>query len=228
MKAHKIQISTLHTGSAAPVYQKLGWRSVARWYMMQTAKEILDSPTLLPEASQTIRDADLQSDEEIQRLMKLHAAYASRFNGPFVRDDPEYWRRWVRVETDHFVILQDAHGDIIAWMGLRSHKKDKSKIVVQDFGVRESEFESDRGHRSFQILIKHLLERMRNEVGDHHQILASAAQFQNTTENNIDEGTMYLILDDQLQSRDLLRMFHGTDSPSPNTSHHLFLPVDDF
>jgi len=91
--------SLLHTGSAAPLYAKLGWVPVdlhqaSVW--LPTASEVAGAaPALLP---QVVMD-EAAYVAALPQLQRLHSAYAAQRTGPLERSG-DYWRRWVWSELE--------------------------------------------------------------------------------------------------------------------------------
>jgi len=92
-------LSLLHTGSAAPLYAKLGWVPVdlhqASARLPTAVEAVSATPALL---TQVLTD-EAAYVAALPQLQRLHRAYAAQRTGPLERSG-DYWRRWVWSELE--------------------------------------------------------------------------------------------------------------------------------
>jgi predicted acetyltransferase len=76
METNKFDISSLHTGEAAPLYASVGWKSVPRHFVKRLISDI--SPT---ESPLTVSSIDFKSYEKLAQMEGMYENYAKKFNG---------------------------------------------------------------------------------------------------------------------------------------------------
>ncbi len=123
MHDHDIAISALSTGGSGPLYTRLGWQSVPVFWGAAHVQAWSD-PRF------DFRPLDLDSDEDLAIASRLHAAFGWRCNGIFVRDHPDYWRRWVRAEAGTLWLATQG-GEPLAYIAVREHW---GRTVVMEYG----------------------------------------------------------------------------------------------
>lgn len=124
MRDHDIAISALSAGGSGPLYTRLGWQSVP---MFWGASHIQAGSDLRFD----FRPLDLDNDEDLAIASRLHAAFGRRCNGVFVRDHPDYWRRWVRTEAGTLWLAMH-RGEPLAYIAVREHW---GRTVVMEYGA---------------------------------------------------------------------------------------------
>lgn len=231
MQAQGFTVSSLHTGSAAPLYEKLGWKSVVR-FLVCKPKAVFSLESVVVPSGTRIRKPDFTSDSEVLTLAQLYARNASRFNGTFVRDDPQYWKLWIAQEAQHAYILETApekgSPQVRGYLSLKLKQRSRGKLaIVQDFFVDDAAIQSDLGKGIFDVLLIHALQRV--EVEYDYVVYPAPIFRENVPEEYLwkEPGTMYLPLRD-LQDKNIEELLHGTSSPDTTTSLHVFWDADGF
>jgi len=142
MRASGIEVSLLHTTTAAYLYPKLGWAPFAI-YRQHVAYPVAAAP------SSSVQIFSFDDDKVLGELAALHAAYVKRHTGLFDRaDDFEYWRKWVRNEATpnghnrqpRCFVSTGSGGVVVAYMivQLSSKKDDHSTDEPLKLCVREA------------------------------------------------------------------------------------------
>jgi len=106
MEHHKVAISSLHTGAAAPLYSQLGWRSVGVTAVCLTREELGAAAAAAATASATTTPTpcsisemnSIDSMQVVEQLQPIHDAYIRQFSGCFARSR-EYWHTWWLAEA---------------------------------------------------------------------------------------------------------------------------------
>ncbi|KAI9090056.1 acyl-CoA N-acyltransferase [Phlyctochytrium arcticum] len=91
MKKHGLKIGILHTGAAAPVYEKLGWKTIP----MPMIAISCDNLMALQKQSSIKSNFDLRdiiASHDLSLIQRLHAQFAPL--GSFQRSEA-YWKSWV-------------------------------------------------------------------------------------------------------------------------------------
>ncbi|MCS7220304.1 MAG: GNAT family N-acetyltransferase [Anaerolineae bacterium] len=123
MHDHDIVISALSTGEIGSFYTRLGWQSVPVFWGAAHIQAGSDHRF-------DFRLLDLDSEEDLVIASRLHAAFGRRCNGVFVRDHPDYWRRWVREEAGTLWLATQG-GEPLAYMAVREHW---GRMAVMEYG----------------------------------------------------------------------------------------------
>lgn len=123
MHDHAIAISALSTGGSGPLYTRLGWQSVPIfWGAIHV--QAGSNPRF------DFRPLDLDCEEDLTIASRLHTAFGQRCNGIFVRDHPDYWRRWVRTEAGTLWLASQG-SEPLAYIAVREHW---GRMVVMEYG----------------------------------------------------------------------------------------------
>jgi predicted N-acetyltransferase YhbS len=138
MRDHGIVISALSTGGSGPFYARLDWQSVPIGW---GATQVQAGSDLRFD----FRPLDLGSDEDLMIVSRLHATFGRRFNGIFVRDHPDYWRRWVRTEAGTLWLATQG-SEALGYIAVREHW---GRTVAMEYGGLPDAKEV------FQALLRH-------------------------------------------------------------------------
>ncbi|KAK4533665.1 hypothetical protein CCYA_CCYA18G4547 [Cyanidiococcus yangmingshanensis] len=87
-----VELSFLHTSTSESIYRSMGWVSVPQRFV-----ELIRQPA--HDHRGHIEQLHLESDDDIHRCSMMYKDFCYRFDGCVVRDQPEYWRKWVQAES---------------------------------------------------------------------------------------------------------------------------------
>lgn len=233
MKSNDIALSTLHTGSAAPLYASLGWQSIPRIFIskplqsLQTIEEFPNFPHIFQ-----IRKPQLHDSQEVQLLMEIYHSYAVHFNGILNRSNPEYWSRWISNELNKeaFVLISTATQKPVAFLIFGPEKRDSSILMIKDFFVSTEWFEKDRGRSVFYSFVREaLFHHSTLDKSKLSRILYPAACFQQLIDDEKVEilpGLMYSVIASSYSITSLPSLLN--DSSNEVSTNHLFWDIDKF
>eukprot|EP01116_Phalansterium_solitarium_P015702 TRINITY_DN3495_c0_g1_i2.p1 TRINITY_DN3495_c0_g1~~TRINITY_DN3495_c0_g1_i2.p1 ORF type:complete len:352 (+),score=111.30 TRINITY_DN3495_c0_g1_i2:1133-2188(+) len=236
METRGMEASSLHASKmGAPLYLKQGWIMVDKFYVKRPFDDVVSLLEPVP-ASPLIFPLDFDDGPLIDALVPLHASYASKFNGPLVREDRSFWQRWIRNEPQETFGLGSKTPagayELSACLSMHYHPRDDSLLVVADFFVSEALFAADRGLATFSSLVKHYLSVLRETRPDQdartRTLMYSAALFPDESLASYaerDSSTMYRVTGRApvgLSDSD----FVAANSADFLSSKHVFWPVD--
>eukprot|EP01102_Stenamoeba_stenopodia_P018301 TRINITY_DN6688_c0_g1_i2.p1 TRINITY_DN6688_c0_g1~~TRINITY_DN6688_c0_g1_i2.p1 ORF type:complete len:375 (-),score=72.34 TRINITY_DN6688_c0_g1_i2:133-1257(-) len=142
MPKKEMFLSTLHAGGKAmPMYERLGYKSYPRTisHFSVTLDALRNAADAINRSS--IKELDFDIDSDVQRVMELHWSFNTQlnFNGWFVRDDINYWKKWVKAESSKFLVLTDSNNVIQGFFCAKIYKrllqKEEALILVKDFAI---------------------------------------------------------------------------------------------
>eukprot|EP01112_Ceratiomyxa_fruticulosa_P017355 TRINITY_DN5391_c0_g1_i1.p1 TRINITY_DN5391_c0_g1~~TRINITY_DN5391_c0_g1_i1.p1 ORF type:complete len:344 (-),score=68.01 TRINITY_DN5391_c0_g1_i1:120-1151(-) len=238
MKAQHIQISTLLTGKAAPLYASMGWVHNTRFLSKQSLS-LREFDSFVSNFS--IQNTDFSNEEQIGQLKEIHERFSIQFNGPVVRDI-EYWKKWIQSESSlagnfSFVMFdQNAPPHkLIAYLCV-IWSPNFDGIKVKDFAVDLTHNMEDRREEVLRELISHSLKQTQpsKEILAQKESDVVSIVWPTPIARKIfpavpveiekQEGFMYRFVDENPNSIvDLIQ--HGDNEL---TSRHLFWDIDKF
>eukprot|EP01102_Stenamoeba_stenopodia_P018302 TRINITY_DN6688_c0_g1_i3.p1 TRINITY_DN6688_c0_g1~~TRINITY_DN6688_c0_g1_i3.p1 ORF type:complete len:236 (-),score=49.85 TRINITY_DN6688_c0_g1_i3:133-840(-) len=124
-----------------PMYERLGYKSYPRTisHFSVTLDALRNAADAINRSS--IKELDFDIDSDVQRVMELHWSFNTQlnFNGWFVRDDINYWKKWVKAESSKFLVLTDSNNVIQGFFCAKIYKrllqKEEALILVKDFAI---------------------------------------------------------------------------------------------
>ncbi|MEI6131365.1 MAG: GNAT family N-acetyltransferase [Bacillota bacterium] len=99
MNSNNLTISTLRTG-IFDFYRRKGWETTD---LAMNISDVNFSNCEFPANKYKIRPVNWEND--IPKLIEIHSKVASKLDGVFVRQNPEYWKQWTKTEAGGFPIL---------------------------------------------------------------------------------------------------------------------------
>lgn len=144
MESRDIVTSSLH--GSQRIYSVEGWEKVPRYYAKQHITE-------KKQVRWDVRPANFDDHAEVERIAVLYDAYARKFNGTFVRDDMDYWTKWVRTESPSAWVAE-RDGEIEGYVSV-VHREER--LNVEEFSVSDSVFAEDRGQRLFGDMLSNVI-----------------------------------------------------------------------
>lgn len=228
MKSKKIILSSLHTGSAMPLYASVGWNSVPRVFIYKPFS-FFASQTIFSEVFQ-IRKPDFSDSKEVSDLMEIYTSYAIQFNGILVRSHVDYWRKWIpnELNQESFIMLDTLSNKIVAFLSFGPEKRDVSLLIIKDFFVDKSFFEKDRGKSIFHQFLSQALQNASFDKSNFSHVAYPAACFHEENETvESRPGLMYCIIDETFTTKEQLSALFN-ESPKENLTKHLSWDIDKF
>lgn len=147
MEDRDIIVSSLH--GSQRIYSIEGWEKVPRYYARQ-------SFSAEKRSAWEVRPANFDDAAEVKRIAELYDRYARKFNGTFVRDEMEYWTKWVRTESSQAWVAE--RDDSIE--GYISVVQRENQLNVKEFTVSEPFFAKDRGRQLFESMLSDIIAKM--------------------------------------------------------------------
>ena len=147
MEDRNIVLSSLQ--GSQRIYAIEGWEKVPRYYARQ-------SFTAKKQPEWEIRPANFDDEAEIKRIAELYDQYARKFNGTFVRDEMEYWKKWVRTESPNAWVAE-RDGSIEGYV---SCNQGENELNVKEFIISEELYEEDRGKQLFESMLSNIITQM--------------------------------------------------------------------
>jgi hypothetical protein len=129
MRAHGMVASLLHTGSAAPLYARLGWAAADLHQATLAVTLPADGAPGDHDDGVVLRAARWPDDADV--LQALHAAFVAQRTGPLERTWA-YWQRWVPENLTTYArapgcasacVLATGHGGLLAYMIVRTRPR---------------------------------------------------------------------------------------------------------
>lgn len=122
MEENGVHISMLGA-SVVDFYQRLGWQNYGRRLIWATV------PTPFEQSGLIVRPVRWEPEEK-QALMQLYAHYSKKWNGPIVRDHPDYWKNWVTCEAKELLVAENEKGEIVGYI---AYQVDQKKVRIREF-----------------------------------------------------------------------------------------------
>eukprot|EP01117_Protostelium_nocturnum_P017799 TRINITY_DN730_c0_g1_i1.p1 TRINITY_DN730_c0_g1~~TRINITY_DN730_c0_g1_i1.p1 ORF type:complete len:346 (-),score=104.26 TRINITY_DN730_c0_g1_i1:269-1306(-) len=168
MKENGYAVSTLHTGAAAPVYEKHGWKDFPREGVLRTIDSLQGNDAA--NAGWTVENADLNDEDQLKKITDLHREYSIHFSGPFERS-LEYWKKWIASEVSRSDVkiaswLLNAAKERVAFVlvGYKPRKTSANCYIVRSFAVNNQLYQKDLGRDAFHFLLKRVMEEKKGEL----------------------------------------------------------------
>jgi GNAT superfamily N-acetyltransferase len=248
MNERDIEISSLHTSEAAPLYRKCGFESIPRYFYLQYI-----DPKLSPDFVKKIEWKFLDTISK-SRIKHLYSITSSLFNGTIERSRDDYWDLWVANETPTAYIFFDrSRQQIVGYLAMRI----QTRRTPVTFEVREftssafQQNETDAGQSStvqiiFETLVAHAVADLLADINepkihfekDSKVLVAYPSPLGNLLISqrspNVlrDDGTMFKIINEEKLSPEKLnafRTFRGQElNAMPIHSKHVFWTTDSF
>jgi len=171
MQKHKVCISSLHTGSAAPLYAKHGWVAspIALAAIAIPKKPVTQQQAVVSSSSSNSQEFSVQywrdaSQFETSVLKQFASIYNyfnihNQFNGWLGREDFKYWEQWVTCEStinnnEAHVAVMNITNEVLGYLFIRRHATNEGSIVLEfkDFAACESQVLKDGGLSLFLSL----------------------------------------------------------------------------
>ncbi len=147
MEDRNIVLSSLH--GSQQIYSIEGWEKVPRYHARQ-------SFIAEKQAEWEVRPANFDDEAEVKQIAELYDQYARKFNGPFVRDETEYWTKWVRTESSNAWVAE-RNGSIEGYVSVVQRE---DELNVKEFIASEALYERDRGKQLFESMLSHIIAQM--------------------------------------------------------------------
>ncbi len=147
MEDRDIVVSSLQ--GSQRIYAIEGWEKVPRYHARQhfSAEE---------QSEWKVRPANFDDEAEVKWIAELYDRYARKFNGAFVRDEIEYWTKWVRTESSNAWIAE-RDGSIEGYVSVAQHDK---QLNVKEFITSETRFAEDRGKQLLESMLSAIIFQM--------------------------------------------------------------------
>ena len=146
MESRDIAMSSLH--GSQRIYSMEGWEKVPRYYARQTFSAEKQS-------AWEIRPVNFDDAAEVKRIAELYDQYARRFNGTFVRDEIEYWTKWVRTESSNAWVAEQA-GSVEGYISVAQRE---DQLNVKEFIASEAAFAMDRCKQVFESMLSGIIDQ---------------------------------------------------------------------
>ena len=144
MEESGIAVSSLH--GSQQIYSIEGWEKVPRCYARQTF-------TAEKQSAWKVRPANFDNGAEVKRIAELYDRYARKFNGTFVRDEMEYWTKWVQTESSNAWVAE-RNGSIEGYVSVVQRE---DEMTVKEFIASEALFTMDRGKQLFESMLSSII-----------------------------------------------------------------------
>jgi hypothetical protein len=150
MQNNLVALSSLHTGSAAPLYASVGkykvivtlagWKAVFRYQVTIPFGEFLDwSKEIVSHCKENYNTHQFAFDneEKLKSIAKIHEKFNLHFNGPLARS-LDYWKLWIVEESKYAIILEDDKQNLIGYANVCPYRKNGSALFFRDMCVDEN------------------------------------------------------------------------------------------
>jgi predicted acetyltransferase len=127
MENKRIKISLLATNLIG-YYKKFGWQQL--FYDCKTLKYKKLNDSDIENGIPNIREMNFDTDTGA--ISEIYEAYSGKLNGVVVRQNINYWRKWVKSFPGTWLVLCDKTGKIYTYT---SYTLDKNVITVREFGT---------------------------------------------------------------------------------------------
>lgn len=127
MENKKIKISLLAT-ELPEYYKKFGWHQLATHY--KRLQYVNSGNHCTNKHFANIRKVDFESDAA--GISKIYEVYSGSLNGVIVRNNINYWVKWIKSIPGDWLALCDDTGKICAYV---HYSMDKSTLTIREFGT---------------------------------------------------------------------------------------------
>ncbi|KAL9643046.1 hypothetical protein ABK040_003847 [Willaertia magna] len=110
MKENNFKLSALHASKLySNFYSNLGWKTILAYHSCFTLQFLknnlennLENNNLKQLKEENFKDLDFENENKIKEMMDLYDLFCKQFNGTIVRDNINYWKKWIKLEfTTH-------------------------------------------------------------------------------------------------------------------------------
>ena len=147
MEERDIVLSSLH--GSQQIYSIEGWEKVPRYHARQHFSAENQSQW-------EVRPANFDDEIEVKRIAELYDRYARKFNGTFVRDETEYWTKWVRTESSNAWVAE-RNGNIEGYISVVGRE---NELNVKEFIASETCFADDNGKQLLESMLSDIIAQM--------------------------------------------------------------------
>lgn len=231
MLDNQFALSILHTGNASKLYEGLGWKPVTRQFFTRRIPSDLYTPRDSTLEISTC-GSEIFEENSLDRLMSVYSKSSIKYDGPIVRDNKEYWKKWIDNETGK-----------VSWNEeLRTPRKFSvylggtlAGFVVLQFGnesvrIREWSFFSDQLSDEFDI-VDLVLSQICKYYGARELIFTFPAPISVFKQHDIvsyDNTTMYKMISSELVPKNFANMLESDCTEEIRSQRHVFWDTDRF
>ena len=147
MEDREIAMSSLH--GSQRIYSIEGWEKVPRYYARQ-------SFSAEKRSEWEVRSANFDSKTEVKQIAEIYDQYARKFNGTFVRDEIEYWTKWVKTESSNAWVAE-CDGSIEGYISVAQRE---DELWVREFIASEAAFAMDSSKQLFEDMLSNIIAQM--------------------------------------------------------------------
>lgn len=147
MEDREIAMSSLH--GSQHIYATEGWEKVPRYYARQ-------SFSAEKRSEWEVRPVNFDDAAEVKCIAEIYDQYARKFNGAFVRDEIEYWTKWVKTESSNAWVAE-RDGSIEGYISVAQRE---DELWVREFIASEAAFAMDSSKQLFEDMLSNIIAQM--------------------------------------------------------------------
>ncbi len=147
MEDREIAMSSLH--GSQRIYSIEGWEKVPRYYARQSFNAEKRSMW-------EVRPVNFDDAAEVKCIAECYDWYARKFNGTFVRDEIEYWTKWVKTESSNAWVAE-RDGSIEGYVSVAQRE---DELWVREFIASEAAFAMNRGKHLLEDMLSHIITQL--------------------------------------------------------------------